>query len=153
MLAGPTGAAGDAVRKGGGAHDGREGFGVERGASHQGAVHVGHGKESGRVLGFDRSSVKDPQVPGEFLAQCFACFRPDELMGLGSKLWSCGFAGSDGPNWLVGDNQLAGFFPRDGVKGPQTLSAQDVFGEAGLAFLQNFADTHDWSQAGLEGSL
>ena len=62
-------------------------------------------------------------------------------------------SGADGPDRLVGDNQAGGLFRRDFVKGAETLAAQDIVGESGFAFFEDFSNADDGNESGFEGGF
>jgi hypothetical protein len=71
-------------------------------------------------------------------------------VGLGGELWRGSFAGSDGPDWFVGDDKFASFFRRDSVEGAQALAAKHVFGQPSFSFFKYFSDANDGREAGFE---
>ena len=105
------------------------------------------------VLRFDGAAVEDAEFVGEFLAEGFGGFGADDGVGVGGHLRGCGFPGADGPDRLVGDHQVGGFLGRDFVEGAETLAAQDVVGEFGFAFFEDFSHADDGDESGFEGGL
>src|SRR4051794_5131637 len=77
---------------------------VEAGTADQGAVDVGLPEQLGGVVRLDRAAVEDPHLIGgsAALAQRVA----DEGAYLLRLLGSCGAAGADRPDRLIGDHQL-----------------------------------------------
>src|SRR5438876_2273195 len=125
--------------------NGGEGTCIEAGAAHQGAVDFFFGHQGLRIFWFHRSTIKDAEGFGHFVAKGFGGFSANQDVGFGGELGGGGFAGSDGPDGFVGDHQLSRFLAGDGMKSAQTLTAKDIFGESGFAFFQDFAHTDDWS--------
>jgi hypothetical protein len=58
----------------------------------------------------------------------------EDGVGLGCDVWRGGFAGADGPDGFVGDDQMLGLRRGDVVQGGAELGAQDLLGAVLLAF-------------------
>jgi len=71
------------------------------------------------ILRLDGAAVEDAKILGEFLAERFGGFGPDDGVGVGGHLRGCGLAGADGPDRLVGDYQAGRFFGRNFVEGAE----------------------------------
>jgi hypothetical protein len=130
--------------------DSGEGFGIEAGAADQGAVDFFFGHQRLGIFGLDGTAVKNSEIAGELLAKGTGGFAANQAVGLAGELGRRRFAGADRPHRLVRDDQPGSFLGRDFVEGAVALAAENIFGEAGFAFLQNFADADDWCQSGFE---
>jgi len=135
---------------GGGLDDGAEVVGFEGGAADESAVDVGLGDEFGGVGGFHAAAVEDAgalrggvveDVGEDFAALCVSVLC---VVGCG------GFAGADGPDGFVGDDDSGGVGGGDAVEGGAELSFVDGVGFAGFALFDGFADAEDWAEAGVE---
>src|SRR5579862_6863868 len=63
------------------------------------------------------------------------------------------FSGADGPDGLVGDDDWRGGFRGDAGEGSGDLRLEHLFGFAGFAFGEDFADADDGNDAVLEGGV
>src|SRR5208282_2425419 len=134
-------------------HDGGERFGVERRSAYQRAVDFFFRHQGMSVLWFDGAAVEDAEFAGEFLAERLGGFGSNDGVGVGGHLRGCGLSGADGPDRFIGDDQAGRFFGGDFVERAETLAAQDVVGESGFAFFENFAHADDGDESGFEGGL
>ena len=72
------------------------------------------------------------------------------LVRVDGHLGRGGFAGADGPDGLVGDDDGCGGFGGDAGEGAGDLRLEHLFGFAGFALGENFADADDGNDAVLE---
>ena len=123
--------------------DGGEATRVEARAADERTVNVGLGKELLGVLGLDAAAVLDADTFGrggrEELAQVLA----DELMrflGLGGR---GSLAGANGPNGLVGEDDVGDFLFCEPGEALGKLGLEDFFPRVALALREGFADADD----------
>ncbi len=134
----------------GGGDDAQEGGGFEGGAAHQGAVEVGFGQETGGVVRGDAAAVEDADVFGRG-AQDLPQAAADEGVHLLGLPGGGGEAGADGPDRLIGQDQLlAGEGAQVGQALLQLLPHPGQ-GLLRLALLEGLADTADGAEAGAPG--
>src|SRR5699024_9021787 len=110
--------------------------GLEAGTADQGTVDIVLTHDAAGVVALDRTAVEQTHGPGDLgrveLGQAGADRRADLLSVLGGG----DLAGTDGPDGLVGDDELLGLLGGDALQRAVDL-AQDVLDlVAGLAHLQ-----------------
>jgi len=128
-------------------------LGLERGAADEEAVDVGALGQLAAVLGVDGAAVLDAGLVGDLLAH--ALLEP--LSQLGVDLLGLGRgsddARADGPNGLVGDDDVGPLlFSEDGLEGAE-LSAGDVLDLAGVALFERLADAEDHAEPVFDSAL
>ncbi len=77
-------------------------------------------------------------------------FGANDLVRIDCHLGSGGFAGANGPDGFVGDDDRCGGLGVMPAKAPVTCVLSTCFGLAGFALGQNFADADDGNDAVLE---
>ena len=124
----------------GGPDDGNEGGGFEACAAYECAIDVGLTEEDFGVVRFDAAAVENTGAfgkrriitSGEPFAKVF-------VRGFGLFRGS-GYAGTDGPDGFVGDDDTGCGVFIDLVEGALHLPVEDFFGEACGAFVEEFSD-------------
>ena len=126
---------------------------LERGAADEAAVDVGLGEELlrvGRLAGAaveDRGVVRDGLV--EEAGEDFADVGVD-LLGLGRR---GGLAGADGPDGLIGDDDLLHVLGGEVLEDGLGLGGANGEVLAGLALVEVLADAEDDAETRLEGEF
>jgi len=114
--------------------DGGEGVWLEAGTADECAVDLFFAEQGCGVLGLDAAAVEDAGGFGQVGVEDVGQFCADDHVGFDGHLWSGGFAGSDGPDRLVGDDQGVGCGGRYAGERALELGEQDLGGLAGFAF-------------------
>ncbi len=127
-----------------------EGLGVEAGSADEGAVDFRLVEQGDGVVGLDAASVEDADAVGYVAAQAAGDLAADEQVGFGCHLGRGGLAGADGPDGLVGDDDIFRVFRSDTDKGKRDLLAQDFVGVSSFALGEDFADADDGRELVLE---
>ena len=121
---------------------------LERSAAHEGAVNVGLGDELGNVAGLSGATVQDTDAVGELLTEHLLEGLTDSAADLLSVLGGSGLAGADGPDGLVGDNDLLGASDLETLETSLNLVHDVLDIGAGLADLKGLAAAEDGNKTG-----
>jgi len=87
-----------------GFHDNGEGISFQRSTANQRAIDVWLSEQFCRVSCVYRAAVLDDHLFSDF-SILFSHVVTDEFVNRLSLSWSCRFAGTDSPNWLISDNR------------------------------------------------
>src|ERR1035441_7527105 len=87
-------------------HDRAEGLGIERRSTDQRAVDAFGGHQRVGVVGLYGAAVEDAELAGELLAEGLRNFAADDGVGVGGDFGRRGFSGADGPDGLVGNDEM-----------------------------------------------
>jgi len=118
--------------------------------TNEATVNVGLGEQFGRVGGVHAAAVEDVHAIGVFRGG-FELRAQDGVHGLG-LLGRGGFAGADGPDGLVGHDDLADAVAIQMDHGGE-LTLDDFFGATGVSLGEGFAHAHDGGDACGERAL
>ena len=121
---------------------------LERSAAHKGAVNVGLGDELGNVAGLGRATIENADAVSELLAEHLLEGLTDSAADLLSVLGGSGLAGADGPDGLVGDNDLLGAGDLKTSKASLDLVHDVLDIGASLADLEGLAAAEDGNKTG-----
>ena len=127
--------------------------GLEGGAADEAAVDVGLGEELLGVGGLAGAAVEDRGVVGDGLAEQAGEDVADvgvDLFGLGR---SGGLAGADGPDGLVGDDDLLHILGAEVGEDGLGLVFDDLEVLAGFALVKVLSDAEDDAEFGGEGEF
>ena len=138
---------------GAGFDDFEEVGGVEGGAADEAAVDVGVGEEGVGVAGVAAATVEDGDVVGEGLAVVTGDGGTDVGVHFLGLVGGGGAAGADGPDGLVGDDDVTELVGGEVEEGPGELFADDGEVLFGLALGEGFADAVDDVEVVLEGTV
>ncbi len=105
---------------------------------------------AGGIVGLDAAAVEDAHLRGDVGAEQLGDFSADDLVRVGGHLGRGGFAGADGPDGLIGNDDGRGHFGGDAGERSGDLGLENLFGFAGFALGEDFADADDGNQAVLE---
>ena len=124
---------------------------LQAGAANEETINVGLLGEVLAVLLADGATVDDTGGLGDLLAELLVEPLTDALVNLLRLLGGGDLAGADGPDGLVGNDNLAPVLDllADGGK----LADDNVHGLAGIALLEGLADAEDDVDAAVDGSL
>jgi hypothetical protein len=124
---------------------------LERGTTNEETVNVGLAAEVAAVLLVDAAAVQDAGSVSNAVADVLLEPLADGLVDLLGLLGGGNLAGANGPDGLVGNDNLAPV--RDLLLEGRKLGADDVDGLAGLALLEGLAAAPDDADAVLGGVL
>ena len=105
------------------------------------------------VLAVDAAAVQDTDLVGDLLADVAAEPLADSVVDLLGLLDGGDLAGADGPDGLVGINNLLPVGARDPLGQRAQLVLNDGDGLAGLALLERLAAAPDDAHAAVDGKL
>lgn len=124
---------------------------LQAGAADEETVNVGLLGELLAVLLADRATVDDAGLVGSLLADVLLEPLADALVNLLCLLGGGDLAGADGPDGLVGNDDLAPVLDLLGHGGE--LADDNLHGLVGLALLEGLANAEDDVDAAVKGSL
>ena len=103
--------------------------------------------KSSYILGVGRTSILDSSSGGDLSRDVISQPLSDIGVSILGNLWSGGLSSSNGPHWLIGENDLSpvGDAVLDSVK----LSFEDIVGLLSFTFSQSLSNTEDCVKASL----
>ncbi len=104
----------------------------------------------GGVVGLDAAAVENAHGCGNLLAEKLRDFSANDAVRFGGHFGRCGFAGADGPDRLIGDDDGRGGLGGDAGECTGDLGLQNLLGQAAFALGKHFADADDGDDAVLE---
>ena len=119
----------------------------EGGTSHEESINILLSNKSSYILGVSRTSILDSSSGGDLSRDVISQPLSDIGVSILGNLWSGGLSSSNGPHWLIGENNLSpvGDAVLDGVK----LSLEDIVGLLSFTFSQSLSNTEDCVKARL----
>src|SRR6202022_2529385 len=127
-------------------HYRREGLCVQARPADERAVQLFLGHQSLNIVGFDATTVQNPQglglLGGEFPRRALS----QEPMRRCGNFRRSRLARANCPNWLVGYQNTGELFGGQRAWTACKLGLTNFFGAPGFAVLPQFADANDWSQ-------
>src|SRR5690606_8354792 len=131
----------------------REAGRVEAGSPDQRPVDLGLLHEAADVLRLDAAAVLDPHPGCRLAAEPAGDLLPDQPGDAVGFAAGGGLAGSDGPDGLVGDHQLAGIVELQPLDDGPDLPAHHLLRLAAPALVQGLADAGDDADPFRQGRL
>src|ERR1700761_832761 len=101
--------------------DRREGIGLQAGAADQCAINLLLAQQSGCVVGLDAAAVENAYLLRNACSQQLRDFGADDFVGIGCHLGRGSFAGADGPDRLIGNDDGLGGVGSDAREGSSDL--------------------------------
>ena len=126
-------------------------LGDEAGAADEAAVNLGLAHELACVLVVHAAAVEDADIIG-CVAEDLTDGATDGGDGAVGILRCGGHAGADGPDRLIGDNNVLQVFGGHAKQSGNGLAANDLFGDARFARLKGLTNPDDGLESGGEGS-
>ena len=115
--------------------------------SNEESINILLSNKSSHILGVGRTSILDSSSGGDLSRDVISQPLPDIGVGILGNLWSGSLSSSNGPHWLIGENDLSpvGDAVLDSVK----LSFEDIVGLLSFTFSQSLSNTEDCVKARL----
>ena len=126
---------------------------LERSASDQESINIWKVDEVGGVTSVDGSSVKDSCGGGDLWGDVFVQPGSDVFVGLLSLLWGSDLTGTDGPDWLVSNDDIAPMSNSELISNSLKLSSVNNVGLSGLSLLELLSNANHDVHSVINGDL
>ena len=124
---------------------------LQGGTANEEAIDIFHANELGSIGIGDRSTVEDSSFGSGIGGNIGLQPCSNLSMSLPSNLWRGSLTRTNGPHWLIGDNNLGPVFTQ--LSNCIQLSLVDSFGLAALSFFEELTDACKHAHTGINCKL